>query len=645
METFKIQNIYLNFTIRKVFHLITTIVRPYPDEIFYSWFGRSHLLSGNIYSSQTDLDFFHIKKHKKCIHYPSNLDYFCSLLPSSFNISTDTIIINNTCFPFFRPFLKTCFSDYITEIMKYGMTTPIDKAKKIGNLFNGKVVKLCKQCIHEDKKRYGEAYIHRLHQIPGCFICPHHYIPLEYINLLNTKFETNYFLLDNIINSGTPFRIDNKIYSDLVKLQSEIIYFLKFDTDDYTINKVISKYKQKLKIEGYSTLKGVIKYEKLINDFQSFYPQDLLDFLNCNINTDTVHNWLCTIMRNVKTKLDPIKHFLFIIFLFKGIENFINAPEELLPFGSGPWPCLNIASNHYKEDRIPSYKLKESTYNHKIYGIFECKCGFSYARVLSVPYMNDKYNKSYVINWGEDWEKKATNLIISENYNISELSSILDCSSGKIISYATKNNLLHHINTKRKRIIVKDRFKNNKNLLEEYKQKIEQFICDHKYMSRSEIWNALPQECKTIWKNDKEWYDSTLPPKLIIASNKQTRVDWEKKDMEVYNLVERSIREIQENTCLRLTKKNISEKVGVSLRDLYKMPITQMIIENSYETREEYLKRKIDYIVKNSFNKGDFLTPKQIVSKFHFSNKMSQILYGYAEESAKKYSLTNKTSD
>jgi hypothetical protein len=629
---------------KKVNFLITTITPPYPDEIFYSWFGRSHLLSGNIYSSQTDFDFFLGKNHNKSIYYPSNLNYFCSQLPTSFNISTGMIISDNTCFPFFKPFLKKSFSNYIVEIMRYGATTPKKNIKKICNLFEDRLIKICNQCIIEDKKNYGIAYIHRLHQIPGCFICPNHHIPLEYIDLSNTKYSTNYFILDNFINNKIPFKIDFKIYEELFKLQSDINNFLKFDIGDYTIEKVIAKYKQKLISKGYSTLKGTIKYEKLADDFLNFYTQDLLDFLKCNINIDTTHNSLCNLIRNVATKFNPIKHLLFIKFLFGGVENFINAPEEFLPFGTGPWPCLNSASNHYKEDMITSYKLRKSTADNSIYGIFECKCGFVYTRTIPEQGGGDnKYNIKTVINWGKDWEIKATNLITSENYSLNELRLILGCSNGKIVSHAIKNKLLHHINTKAKYRDIKNKFKDNENLLEQYKQMLTQFISEHKYMSRKEISNVLHQECETVLKNDREWYDSTMPPKLAPYNN-NNYVDWHKRDLEKSKLVQIAIMEIKENTDLRLTKQNISNKAGITCilesRPQSKMPITKKIIEDSQETREEYLKRKLNYLIRNSYNNGDIPTPKMIISKLHLSKKIDESLYDFVEKSIKKYSPT-----
>lgn len=42
-------------------------------------------------------------------------------------------------------------------------------------------LKLCPDCMREDIKRYGEAYYHAEHHIPGMKICPKHLCPLKMV--------------------------------------------------------------------------------------------------------------------------------------------------------------------------------------------------------------------------------------------------------------------------------------------------------------------------------------------------------------------------------------------------------------------------------------------------------------------------------
>src|SRR5260370_16965672 len=35
-------------------------------------------------------------------------------------------------------------------------------------------LRFCSRCVEEDRRRFGECYWHRIHQVPGVEICPLH---------------------------------------------------------------------------------------------------------------------------------------------------------------------------------------------------------------------------------------------------------------------------------------------------------------------------------------------------------------------------------------------------------------------------------------------------------------------------------------
>jgi len=241
------------------------------------------------------------------------------------------------------------------------------------------------------------------------------------------------------------------------------------------------------------------------------------------------------------------------------------------------------------------------------------------------------------------WENKATDLIISETNSIRKLSSILDCSCGKVISHATKNNLLQHLNTKNTYRAINDNFKINNDLIKQYKQSLLLFICDHEDMSRSDIFKVLPRECNTVLINDKKWYDNAMPKKLEF-NIKRPCADWKKRDLETSKLVLIAINEIKDNTDFKLTKTRIANKLGLSymlrLEYFCRLPITQKILENSKETEEEYLKRKINYKINKAFNNGIRFTTNQLINKLCLPKIYAESLHDYIEAAIKKYSPT-----
>lgn len=629
--------------------MINNLFPPYPDEIFYGFVGRYHSLSGNPSVFYTLLELFNLYRSKGeniNISYPVNLSFLCSQIPSSFNISPDDIIKNNTLFPFFQPFLPKNIADLVLKGMKGKTNFHLNDMMGANSidLFTDNIVKICKKCVKEDIANIGEGYIHRTHQIPGCFICNKHHIPLEYIDLTQTKYFNNFFILDDIIDKSRPFIIDNKIFNNLLQLTLDISYLTSKNLDNYDLEKIRKNYSEKLMIEGYSNFNGRIIKSKIQNNFLSFYNKNYLIFLNSDLNSKMKYNWLYYISKNRVEKIHPIRHLLFIRFLFGGIKEFINFNEEYEPFGKSPWPCLNIQCNHYKLDTINSYELLKSRYRDKIYGRFKCsKCGFIYTRCGPDIDTNDRYIINTVEEYGHAWEKELTDLLINYNYCVETLRKKLKCSAGSIISYVCSHNLVHYLTENDQ---IKIQSKPNKDLIAEYKNAILQYIKNNKKATRSKIYSTLNKECALVIIRDNEWYNKVLPAPLKKELNCQVKgdlVNWSKRDLELSKKVIEAINEIKENTDFRISKNQLAARTDSTYitkpKYLSKLPITQKIINDSIESNDDYLKRKCDYIIKYLFNKGQTITAGQLRIKLKITINNNENLNNYIEESLLKYTF------
>src|SRR5262249_61192938 len=98
-------------------------------------------------------------------------------------------------------------------------------------------------------------------------------------------------------------------------------------------------------------------------------------------------------------------------FLFRG--------ETRLPSGAPPWPCLNPASEHYRELRIEECAVKnrktrikdpQRKPHRRPVGKFVCDCGFAYSRIGPDASEEDRYQIGRVIEFGTTWESKLRTL-------------------------------------------------------------------------------------------------------------------------------------------------------------------------------------------------------------------------------------------
>ncbi len=101
-------------------------------------------------------------------------------MPLNSPFDVDRLILEHTLFPYYTVFLSLENRGIIRRYILHGGDVEIyNKITGIINpLAENKFLRFCPKCNKEDMERYGELYWHRVHQIRGIYICPHHKIPI-----------------------------------------------------------------------------------------------------------------------------------------------------------------------------------------------------------------------------------------------------------------------------------------------------------------------------------------------------------------------------------------------------------------------------------------------------------------------------------
>lgn len=570
---------------------------PYPDELFYSWIARYSIKCGPRNSKKINMGLFGKNYINANPVYPTNLDYFVNQLPKNMDISFDSIIENHTIIPFSRLFVKEF--DYINLISLLRMST---RAKienmmgfKDGNLGRNNVIRVCLDCSTIDIDKYGELYAHRIHQIPGNFVCLKHMKFLHEISFDKAPHRDKFIDINNYqVNVKQNESNISSEYINLSKDIENIIYCC--NKQEHNLDFLRHKYDNVLKIKGYKSPGGLIFRKSLIEDFKAFYSENFLKRLNSNLDLNDRHNWMVKITKN-EGIVHPIRYLLLIRFLFGSVEEFLKFEDDYQPFGKGPWPCMNPVSNHYKNDTITKCDVYRNKHTKGINGRFYCDCGFVYTRKESDDYNRDKYNISQYIEVGPIWEAKLKELIITENYTITDISAIMQCSSETVIRHAARLGIKEKLCTIVKTIEPKDNLALN--LLEKHKKQIKEFIIKHPNKSRTQISKELDTAYRYVIKNDRVWMDKILPePRRYINS-----FDYQRKDDEIQGIVTNAINELMNNEKpIKITISSIARKANYSMLAnkafTDKLPCTKKIIEKSLETNEQFKLRKLKYVVK-----------------------------------------------
>ena len=151
---------------------------PYPDELFSSVLMRYHIHSGHILAAQTSESVFGDSRAVP------NMELLGKLSPEMVSVMEEQMSLRDwlekhTMFPGYARFLPKERRDRAAEAgvsmdtsaLRYLLYMPRERTDL--NL------KYCPVCADEDRKSFGEAYWHRMHQVQGVSVCPVHCCRLQ----------------------------------------------------------------------------------------------------------------------------------------------------------------------------------------------------------------------------------------------------------------------------------------------------------------------------------------------------------------------------------------------------------------------------------------------------------------------------------
>lgn len=146
------------------------------------------------------------------------------------------------------------------------------------------------------------------------------------------------------------------------------------------------------------------------------------------------------------------------------------------------------------------------------------------------------YKRIKVRSRGEVWNNKLQTLISDGCNNITKIADEMGCYRNVVIKNAVSMGLLNKLNTNQELSYNKKGFSVTDEQLDEYKNRILEYIEANPNALSTEVKKALSKECGLLAKRDKGWLKSNLPkPTINISglSRADKKVNWEVRDVEV----------------------------------------------------------------------------------------------------------------
>nr|WP_071318437.1 TnsD family Tn7-like transposition protein [Anaerobacillus isosaccharinicus]MBA5583999.1 TniQ family protein [Anaerobacillus isosaccharinicus]QOY37584.1 TnsD family transposase [Anaerobacillus isosaccharinicus] len=533
--------------------MLPFFTEPYPDELIYSAIARYHFYSGNLDCKDTLEEVFQSRTVIPSLEIGSHFTNLVTQIGT--NYSVEKLVSEHTIYPYYAPLLTSMRQQQIMQdVIGDGKGLYARLGMVAGGICKKDGLYYCSQCSKNDIERFGEPYIHREHQLQGINLCAHHSLHLKKYPIdftISSRIEFIRFehkKMDLSVLQGGQEK-----YSDLeVQLARMAYKFLKVNISKFSREKIVNKYRALLRERGYITTANHVRQQDLHKDFLKKIPNDFLETYDSFLDIDDEYNWLKVLTRNIKRHVHPIRHLYFLCFLEQDIERFLEeVTEDQGPFGTGPWPCLNKAANHYKRPVIKKVTVTRDYKSKAPIGTFECTCGFVYARKGPDQFANDLYHIGRIKVFGNVWKAKLIELEAEQTYSIRALAKMLGVDSKTIKKYLQSE---------------EDKSKSSMDStsqLELPRQIVLNGINSHPDHSRTAIRKLFPKEYMYLYRYDKEWLLERLPNKKAPVQSKG-KIDWYVRDLEYMNKMKALHNElISLEKPVRITKSLIGKRLGI----------------------------------------------------------------------------------
>lgn len=417
---------------------------PYPDEILYSVVARYSERVQYPNKNKVSQELFGSETVGRTVDLPCYLGYLVEQLPPGNCYTADWLISHHTLFPFYGPFLPQEGYDRLREQMISGPGRDLHVRSGISSLKipSPLTLRYCSLCVKRDREQYGEAYWHRLHQIPGVEICPDHMLILENSAAYRrTDFSARGFIsLEHSILSGTPHAPEDSLQKFLFDIALEARYLLDHPDLHPDLDFLQRQYLALLAQRGFITTNGLLRIIDFTEAFVNHYSPKLLNHLHCEIQPSKVEDptWLSAFLPHLQKNIrHPLQHILIIHFLGANIEAFFTQPlDPPQLFGAGPWPCLNPVCEHYRKHHITTFRIRENSPKGRPIGIFACSCGFAYSRRGPDQTDEDAFRRDWILSYGTVWQNKLRELWLDVNLSLDDIAYHLGCSSPTVLRQA-----------------------------------------------------------------------------------------------------------------------------------------------------------------------------------------------------------------
>jgi len=534
-------------------------------------------------------------------------------IPAGTGLTTEYFINKNTILPLLKPFIPKNRGETVVNIMKNGSSGGNNIYSEAGlawtKFSTHKYLRYCAQCVKEDAEIYGEAYWHRLHQIPGIFVCPKHRTLIADSNILNLSLPREFNPAGKYLKEQ-PESFNSDIMEKLLNFSIDSYWLINHGEILGYYGKTCEIYDVLLKNKGFRYLNGSTRYGRLGSAIAEFYGEDFLDLIEA-YNSGACQ-WCKRILNNTDKVIHPVYHLLLIRFLADSAENFFTGehgkPPEYLPFGEPPYPCRNKICDYHLTDVIETIFVERV--NGEPRATFVCPyCGMTYRRKRNTPKEQQYFGQIDITDYGWKWKQRFIELFTAKTptYMIAKL---MYCDLYTVFKFGLEYGFIPPEKLKKRRPYVpkgtKPKIISTDEQRKYYRERWLNLISANPSARRGDLY--LKDSKCYVWlrANDKTWVEQNAPK----PQNKGGNVNWGNRDDEYVGLLKDAAEKMRAESgkSKRITLACIARTAGIGklYRELSsgRLPKTQAFLDDNLESAEQWHRRKILWAVKTLRENG-----------------------------------------
>lgn len=333
----------------------------------------------------------------------------------------------------------------------------------------------------------------------------------------------------------------------------------------------------------------------------------------------------------------PLRHLLLINFLGVTIQEVFKEFVESKPFGDGPWPCHNKASNHFGEPIAECQVIDHPQRRDCPLGIFSCRCGFVYTR-FGAESESDRHNS--ILSYGFVWEERLVKLWNDTRIHLRDVASELGVSQLTVMRHALRLKLpinvpgSHRIGPKTLKRYTKEYRPQRDESIRIHRQA---WLTTRKKYPEAKRKELIRQANSTyLWlrRYDETWIESNLPPRQRRSVSKCAvpQLDWKVIDGWLPDKIRSAAGRIRANgpEPVRVSTTEIIREIGhskwiASAFALVKLPHTANALAENIESFEDFKIRVVRWAADAFLEKGIRPSRYRLSCAAHLKSKSGRL--------------------